>query len=136
MAEELGKFIFQESQEGLSDDIIQAKKKIVEVVSNYNKPYSKRYSPTYLQYYADQNSLYQKWHMGHFGDQSVTTLLPVELMWNFAYIFKPLLRSGVRVKQDLASLPEEEIALIRGVGRIKTEFILAMRDLAIAERGS
>jgi len=132
MTTESDKYI-SEGEKGLSTDIIKAKKKIQKVVDDYNKPYLLGLTDDSLRIYADRNVLYRKWHVELYGDQSITTLLPTELMWDFNNIINPLLRGEIRVKQDLVNSSKRKITSIRGVGPVRSKFILAMRDLAIAE---
>lgn len=81
---------------------------------------------------------YKTWelHSDRYGQESVTNLLPISSR-QFGPIIPLLIKRGIHTKQELVEKLPDDIQSIRnrlrGIGPYKAKFILAMRDLAIAE---
>jgi hypothetical protein len=134
MAVELGKFIPKEEKQ-LQTNINKAKKEIKKLVDGYNK--SRSHEVDYkeaLQACSSENSQYRDWCNRVISRQTVSNLLPTKTVLNFRHIFNPLfMNERVEDMRDLANLQEVNIKSRQGVGKMETNLILAMRNLAIAE---
>ena len=115
-------------KENVQDAIIQIKQLVDEDIGK-NGPLRAKVTKTN----------YKTWelHSDKYGQESVTNLLPISSR-QFGAIIPLLIRHGMHTKQELVEKLPDDIQRIRnklrGVGPYKAKFILAMRDLAIAEK--
>ena len=77
-------------------------------------------------------STLELWRRQH-GNDSIISILPLGT-FELDHIPNILMRAGIRTKAQLVGLNEDQIGEIERVGVKRKEIILAMRDLAIAEK--
>lgn len=121
----------QWSDLGFEDRLAEARRKVRELVVidiRKNGVLSAQAKNNNIRVMMFQNSEY--------GEESVTNLLPPNSR-QFSYIMDMLKREDILTKQDLINkVPDNSEGIAGGLGKIhilRAKFIIAMRDLAIAE---
>ena len=110
-------------------NVVGAKKKMDKLVAAANR----RSRGGCSHHTSEANESIKKREEELCGKQSVTDLLPAKFVL-FNSVIKPLARKGIRTKQELIDTPPENFIKFRYVGDLKSQFMIAMRDLAIAEK--